>query len=133
MTEIQRKIAEKLEELKCSDIRIYDVRDKTPLNEYMIVATARSSGNMTGPLNAVEKIIQEEQLKLHHIEYKAKNLWCLIDVTDFLVHIFAPGERERIRFDELYSKCPCEIVSEKVDDYKEENDVSLTEISYWDE
>lgn len=98
-------IADRLAGVKCSHIKIVDVREITPLAETYLVATCRSESQLEGALNLVLQVLKEAGHPLKNVEYKSRALWCLIDCSDLIVHLFAPGERERMKFDELFAAC----------------------------
>jgi len=132
MNKIQKLLVEKYQGLKLDNIAIYDVKNKTPLNDFIIVVTSRTSATIAGTMEETIRVLRENKIDIHHTEYKNRSLWCLIDCGYFLVHIFAPGERERMKFDELYSSCPHKYFSY---DGKEKTELELekpaTDVSYW--
>lgn len=103
---LAKKIADRLAASKCSNIKIYDVEKLTPLADTYLVVTCRSESQIEGALAATVRILKDSDHPIKNIEYKSRSLWCLIDCGELIIHLFAPGERERMRFDELFRDCP---------------------------
>lgn len=90
MEKILELIIDKLVGIRCSGVELVDVQNKTPLTEYYIVATARTESTINGTSQAVSQVLKENNYPIDHIEYRQGSLWCLMDCTHFIVHIFAP-------------------------------------------
>lgn len=81
------------------DVIIYDMRDRSPLYDYAIVATSSSNKQMQAALS----YLREE------FEIKGSELadgWTLIDLGDILLHIFTADERLKYSLDKLYATIP---------------------------
>jgi ribosome-associated protein len=40
--------------------------------------------------------------KIHHVEGTPESGWVLVDAYDFIIHIFSPEERDRIKLEDLF-------------------------------
>lgn len=104
MDKVVTLVKKVLEDHKAEDIKIIDVKDKTPFADYYILATA---GNIR-QLNALTEIIEDELAKkkidIGHIEGKPETGWMLIDAHHVIINVFSKEERERISLDELLSR-----------------------------
>lgn len=108
-------ITDKLEGLKCENIRIYDVTKITPLATHYIVASARTGAQLDGVKEAIIHVLKENEIAIKNVEHKGNSLWCLIDCYDFIIDIFESAERERRNFDQIFEACPVTKISD--DDY----------------
>jgi iojap-like protein len=133
MEKILELIIDKLVGIRCSGVELIDVQNKTPLTEYYIVATARTESTINGTSQAVSQVLKENNYPIDHIEYRQGSLWCLMDCTHFIVHIFAPGERNRIKFEDTYKNCPVTKFGEEDNDVFEDKNIysSPKEIETW--
>lgn len=104
MDKVVTLVKKVLEDHKAEDIKIIDVKEKTPFADYYILATA---GNIR-QLNALTEIIEDELAKkkidIGHIEGKPETGWMLIDAHHVIINVFSKEERERISLDELLSR-----------------------------
>ena len=104
MDKVVTLVKKVLEDHKAEDIKIIDVKDKTPFADYYILATA---GNIR-QLNALTEIIEDELAKkkidIGHIEGKPETGWMLIDAHHVIINVFSKEERERISLDELLNR-----------------------------
>ncbi|MFA6796261.1 MAG: ribosome silencing factor [Bacilli bacterium] len=91
---------------KGKDIKIFDVRDYTPLASFYLVISAVNARQIKGIQENIEKLIEKaDGGKINHIEGRHGADWVVIDAGDIVVHIFSELERERVKFDEIYQEC----------------------------
>lgn len=91
-----KAIVEVLEQVKATDIKIFDYENKSPFFDYVIVATATDrQGNA-----AVGYLKKEEIVELKNVEGRGNTGWVLIDLGDIIVHIFTDEQRKYYNFDE---------------------------------
>lgn len=101
-----KKIAATLDVHKGEDIKIYDVSDKTPLARFYLVVSCASKRRMNGYADIVKKALVSGGWDIGHVEGKNSSEWVVVDAHEIVVHIFSEGERERVKFDEIYKDCP---------------------------
>ncbi|MDD4212108.1 MAG: ribosome silencing factor [Bacilli bacterium] len=78
------------------DVAIYDVREKTPLYDSVIIATSPSFPQMEAAIHYLEK-----EYTLRGVE--SGRDWTLIDLGDVIIHLFAPQERDKYALDQILS------------------------------
>lgn len=78
------------------DIRIYDVSNRSPLYDYVIVSTAVSNKSK----DAVISYLRAE-FDIRNVE--EGEIWTLIDLNDCLVHVFTEEAREAYSLDRILS------------------------------
>ena len=83
-----------LEDVKLSDIEIYDMREKSPFFDYLIISSASSERQLQAAINHVQKDLQEKDFPLARVEGKNSNSWILIDAKDIIINVFTKEERE---------------------------------------
>lgn len=91
-----------LEDLKAVDIKVLDVRGKTSVTDYMIVA----SGNSTRQVKALADHVIE-QAKAAGVrplgsEGESAAEWILVDLGDVVVHVMHPQTRDFYHLEKLW-------------------------------
>ena len=108
--DIKRNIEKVLDDNKAQNIVTIDLKNKTYIADYMIVASGTSSRH----LQALSEILVTELKKIGldgcRIEGRESNDWKLVDAMDIIVHIFHPEKREFYDLEKMWSE---EIPKEK--------------------
>ena len=108
--DIKKNIENILDDNKAQNIISIDLKNKSYIADYMIIASGTSSRH----LQALSEILVNELKKIGlnecHIEGKDSNDWKLVDTQDIIVHIFHPEKREFYDLEKMWSE---EIPKEK--------------------
>ena len=100
--EILSFILKFLDDGKAQDVLSIDLKGKTSLADYLVVA----SGSSTRQVNALAVTLAEKLKEMHiscHIEGKqGTGEWMIIDLGDIIVHIFHPDTRAFYEIEELW-------------------------------
>ena len=108
--EIKNNIEKILDNNKAQNITIIDLKNKSYIADYMIVASGTSSRH----LQSLSEILVSELKKLGlnncRMEGKDSSDWKLVDAYDVIVHIFNPEKREFYNLEKMWSE---EIPKEK--------------------
>ena len=102
--QLKEFIVKCLEEKKAEDILVLDVRQKTTLAEYVILANGRSTKNVGAIAEYLALELKHKANINSNIEGLDKSEWVLIDVGSILVNIFYPEVREQFRLEEMWNK-----------------------------
>ena len=97
-SEIQ-KIIGIMEEKKAKDIKVYDMRGKSPFFDYSILCTGSSNRNIEAITTDVKKSLDA----VKSVEGLEEANWVLIDAGDVIVSIFSQDARDYYKLDEFYS------------------------------
>ena len=100
-----KKIIEKtLDENKAKNIATIDLKNKSYIADYMIVASGTSSRH----LQSLSEILVTELIKIGlddcRIEGRESNDWKLVHAIDIIVHIFHPEKREFYDLEKMWSE-----------------------------
>ncbi len=110
IVEIKKNIEKILDNNKAQNITSINLRNKSYIADYMIIASGTSSRH----LQALSEILVSELKKIGlencRIEGKDSNDWKLVDIQDVIVHIFHPEKREFYDLEKMWSE---EIPKEK--------------------
>jgi ribosome-associated protein len=108
--EIKKNIEKILDNNKANNITSIDLKNKSYIADYMVIASGTSSRH----LQALSEILVSELKKIGldncRIEGKDSNDWKLVDTIDIIVHIFHPEKREFYDLEKMWSE---EIPKEK--------------------
>jgi len=108
--EIKNNIEKILDGNKAQNITTINLKNKSYIADYMIVASGTSSRH----LQSLSEILVTELKKLGlydcRMEGKDSNDWKLVDAYDVIVHIFHPEKREFYNLEKMWSE---EIPKEK--------------------
>ena len=108
--EIKKNIEKILDNNKAINITSINLKNKSYIADYMIIA----SGNSSRHLQALSEILVFELKKLGvdncRIEGRESNDWKLVDTNDIIIHIFHPEKREFYDLEKMWSE---EIPKEK--------------------
>ena len=96
------RILTSLKNYKAEDIVQIDLRGKSSIGDYMIIASGRSSRQVTA---ISEKLINNIKLdfgRSSKVEGKNAGDWVLIDTGDIIVHVFRPEVREFYQLEKMW-------------------------------
>ena len=110
IAKIKNSIEKILDNNKAQNITSIDLKNKSYIADYMVIASGTSSRH----LQALSEILVMELKKIGigncRIEGKESNDWKLVDAHDVIVHIFHPEKREFYDLEKMWSE---EIPKEK--------------------
>ncbi|MAC79464.1 MAG: ribosome silencing factor [Rhodobacteraceae bacterium] len=96
------RILSSLSDDKAEDVVQIDLRGKTSMGDYMVIASGRSTRQVSA---MSEKLV--ERLKADfglnaRVEGKDAGDWVLIDTGDVIVHVFRPEVREFYQLEKMW-------------------------------
>ena len=89
---------------KAQDIVTIDLKDKSSMADYMIIASGTSSRHIQSLSEQVLEKFKDNGLKNSKIEGKESNEWKLVDGIDLIVHIFHPEKRKFYELEKIWSE-----------------------------
>ena len=100
------KIEEILDSKKAIDIKEINIKDKTTIADYFIVASGTSSTHVKSLADNIEEELRKEKICPNKIEGYDTAVWVLMDYGEVIVHIFTQQERQNYSLEELWEKVP---------------------------
>ena len=101
---IKNNIEKILDDNKAKNITSINLKNKSYIADYMIIASGTSSRH----LQALSEILVAQLKRLGiddcRIEGKDSNDWKLVDAQDIIVHIFHPEKREFYDLEKMWSE-----------------------------
>ncbi|MEM9601261.1 MAG: ribosome silencing factor [Pseudomonadota bacterium] len=96
-------VVDTLDEMKALDIQTLDVRDKTSVADYMVVATGTSRRHAQALAERVIERIETLGLRARGVEGLDAAEWVLVDLGDVLVHVMQAQSRDVYALEKLWS------------------------------
>ena len=89
---------------KAQDIVTIDLKNKSSMADYMIIASGTSSRHIQSLSEQVLEKLKDNGVKDSKIEGKESNEWKLVDGIDLIVHIFHPEKRKFYELEKIWSE-----------------------------
>ena len=102
--DLKKIIIKTLDSNKALDIVSIDLKDKSSIADYMIVASGTSSRHIQSLSEQVLEKFKTNGLKNCKIEGKDSTEWKLVDGIDIVVHIFNPEKRKFYELEKMWSE-----------------------------
>ena len=96
------RILTSLKNDKAEDIVQIDLRGKSSIGDYMIIASGRSSRQVTAISDKLVDNIKKDFGRSSKVEGKNAGDWVLIDTGDVIVHVFRPEVREFYQLEKMW-------------------------------
>jgi ribosome-associated protein len=91
-----------LEDVKAENIQVIDVRDKTNITDYMIVASGRSNRQVRALAEHVVEAAKHASVRALGVEGQEQSEWVLVDLGDVVVHAMQPATRDFYQLEKLW-------------------------------
>ncbi len=96
-------VLKSLDEDKAEDVVSIDLAGKTPIADYMVVASGRSQRHVAAVAEHVVRRLKEAGLGAARVEGLRQGDWVLIDNGDVLIHVFRPEVREFYKLEKMWA------------------------------
>ena len=93
-----------LDSNKALDIISIDLKNKSSMADYMIIASGTSSRHIQALSEQVLEKLRTNGVKNSKIEGKESSDWKLVDGIDLIVHIFNPEKRKFYELEKIWSE-----------------------------
>ena len=93
-----------LDSNKALDVISIDLKDKSSMADYMIIASGTSSRHIQSLSEQVLEKLKINGVKDCKIEGKESNDWKLVDGIDVIIHIFNPEKRKFYELEKIWSE-----------------------------
>ncbi|WP_020409348.1 ribosome silencing factor [Hahella ganghwensis] len=97
-----------LEDLKAKDISVLDVKDRTSVTDYMIIASGTSNRHVKSIADNLVTEVKANGVRPFGSEGGAASDWILVDLGDIVVHVMLPAAREFYDLERFWRDAPVE-------------------------
>ena len=103
-SDLKNLILETLDSNKALDIVSIDLKNKSSMADYLIIASGTSSRHIQALSEIVLEKLKANGIKNSKIEGKESGDWKLVDGIDLIVHIFHPDKRKFYELEKIWSE-----------------------------
>ena len=103
-TDLKNIIINTLDFNKAFDIILIDLKNKSSIADYMIIASGTSSRHIQALSEQVLEKLKDNGIKNSRIEGKESSDWKLVDGIDLIIHIFNPEKRKFYELEKIWSE-----------------------------
>ena len=103
-TDLRQIVINTLDMNKAQDIISIDLKNKSSMADFMIIASGTSSRHIQSLSEQVLNKLKDNGIKESRIEGKDCTEWKLVDGIDLIVHIFHPEKREFYELEKMWSE-----------------------------
>ena len=89
---------------KAQEVDTIDLKDKSSMADYMIIASGTSSRHIQSLSEQVLEKLKDNGIENSKIEGKDSVEWKLVDGIDLIVHIFHPEKRRFYELEKIWSE-----------------------------
>ena len=104
ISDLKTIIVNTLDSNKAIDIIVIDLKNKSSMADYMIIASGTSSRHIQALSEQVLEKLKANGIKNSKIEGKESSDWKLVDGIDLIVHIFNPEKRRFYELEKIWSE-----------------------------
>ena len=101
---IKKNIEKILDDNKAQNIASINLKNKSYIADYMIIASGTSSRHLQSLSEILVNELKKKGIENCRIEGKDSNDWKLVDAHDVIVHIFHPEKREFYDLEKMWSE-----------------------------
>ena len=104
INQLKKEIENILSDNKAIEIKTIDLKNKTSIADFMIIASGTSSRHIQALSEILIDNLKKKGIKNCRLEGKNSNDWKLIDAIDIIVHIFHPEKRKFYDLEKMWSE-----------------------------
>lgn len=103
LEQLRQLVVETLADMKARDVNVMDVRGKTAITDYMVVASGTSDRHVKAIAETVAFRSKEAGETPLGTEGLAEGEWALVDLNGVVVHVMLPKVRDFYNLERLWS------------------------------
>ena len=104
INQLKAEIENILNDNKALDVKSINLKDKTSIADFMIIASGNSSIHIQALSEILINELKKKGINNCHLEGRNSNDWKLIDAIDIIVHIFHPEKRKFYDLERMWSE-----------------------------
>ena len=102
--DLKQIVIKTLNSNKAHDVVSIDLRDKSSMADYMIIASGTSSRHIQSLSEQVLEELKNYGINNSKIEGKDSSEWKLVDGIDLIIHIFHPEKRKFYELEKMWAE-----------------------------
>ena len=97
-----RLVANALENRKGTEVKVYDVRGKSQLADFFVVATGAAAPHLKALVAESQYAMKEAGVMSYRTSGDPESGWIVVDYIDVVVHVFSPEARAYYALEKLW-------------------------------
>ena len=102
--QLKREIENILNDNKALEIKSINLKDKTSIADFMIIASGNSSRHIQALSEILIVELKKKGINNCRLEGRSSTDWKLIDTIDIIIHIFHPEKRKFYELEKMWSE-----------------------------
>ena len=102
--QLRKEIENILHDNKAMEVKSVNLKDKTSIADFMIIASGNSSRHIQALSEILINELKKKGINNCHLEGRNSNDWKLVDAIDIIVHIFHPEKRTFYDLERMWSE-----------------------------
>ena len=99
-----KALAGALEGRKAVDVRVYDVRGKSGLTDFFVVATGSAAPHLKALAAESQRAMREAGVRSYRTSGDPESGWIVVDYIDVVVHVFSAEARAYYALEKLWTR-----------------------------
>ncbi|MBS0187017.1 MAG: ribosome silencing factor [Planctomycetes bacterium] len=91
---------------KCTEVTVLDVRGKNPMTDYLVIASGTSDRQMRAVLHHVQELGEKLGYQPVRSTSDERATWLLADFMNVIVHLFEPNTRSHYDLEMMWGDAP---------------------------
>ena len=104
ISQFKEEIERFLNENKALEVKSINLKNKSSIADYMIIASGNSSRHIQALSEMLLEKLKKSGIKNCHLEGRNSSDWKLIDAVDIIIHIFHPKKRKFYNLERMWSE-----------------------------
>ena len=102
--QLKEEIKQILTANKAIDVKSINLKNKTSIADFMIIASGNSSRHVQALSEILLEKLKKRGIQNCRLEGRGSNDWKLIDALDIIIHIFHPEKRKFYNLEKMWSE-----------------------------
>ncbi|MDX2115753.1 MAG: ribosome silencing factor [Planctomycetota bacterium] len=99
--------ARTLEENKCTDVVVLDLRGRSPITDFLVIGSGTSDRQLHSAADHVVETAQASNMSLYRSNIdEPRSPWIILDFVDVVAHVFMPEARAYYDLEMLWGDAP---------------------------
>ena len=104
INQLKKEIENILNDNKAIEVKSINLKDKTSIADFMIIASGNSSRHIQALSEILIDNLKKRGINNCRLEGRESNDWKLIDAIDIIIHIFHPEKRKFYDLERMWSE-----------------------------
>lgn len=95
-----------LRDLHCQDVLLLDVRGRSNVTDFILIASGTSDRQIRSVSDDLEELAESSGMQLYGRDVDTTTSWMVLDFVDVMAHLFHPEARAHYDLEMLWADAP---------------------------